>query len=321
MLIGITMGDPNGIGPELILRAHKHNQLAADYLVIGDYDVLDYCNRRLDIGVHLQRTDKPQPESTGSLYILDQRLFTAEDLTIGRISKPAGAAAREYVRRATALALERKIDAITTLPINKEAIALSDPHFTGHTEFIAQLCGRSNITMMLVSEKLVVTHVSTHVPLRDAVKVVKEQRVYEVIVLTQEALLHLKVKPRIAVAGLNPHSGEGGHFGTEEQKEIEPAVQKARSEGIDVSGPYPPDVIFRKAVEGDYDAVVCMYHDQGHIPVKILDFEGGVNVTLGLPIIRTSVDHGTAYDIAYQGKASTRSLSAACNYARSLGSA
>jgi 4-hydroxythreonine-4-phosphate dehydrogenase len=143
-------------------------------------------------------------------------------------------------------------------------------------------------------------------------------RVHKVIVLTHEALVRLKEKPVIAVAGLNPHAGEGGHFGTEEREHIVPAVEQARAEGIDVSGPFPPDVIFRRAVRGEFDAVVCMYHDQGHIPIKVLDFEGGVNITLGLQIIRTSVDHGTAYDIAYQGRASTRSLVAAYNYARML---
>jgi len=320
MLIGITMGDPNGVGPELILRAHRDG-LEGDYLVIGDFDILDYCNSRLGCGVQLQRIDTPQVrevQSSPALYILDQQLLSRDALRIGRVSLDAGAAARAYVQKATELALQKEIAAITTLPMNKEATRLSDPRFTGHTELIAQLCGRKDITMMLASDRLIVTHVSTHVPLSETILLVTKERVHKVIDLTHEALVRLKEKPVIAVAGLNPHAGEGGHFGTEEREHIIPAVEQARAEGIDVSGPFPPDIIFRRAARGEFDAVVCMYHDQGHIPVKLLDFEGGVNITLGLQIIRTSVDHGTAYDIAYQGRASTRSLVAAYNYARML---
>jgi 4-hydroxythreonine-4-phosphate dehydrogenase len=208
---------------------------------------------------------------------------------------------------------------VVTLPVNKEATRLSTPEFTGHTELIAQICGVPDVTIMLVSPKLIVTHVSTHCSLREAIERAKRPRVLRIIELTCEAVSRLRRNPRIAVAGLNPHAGENGSFGREEIDEIEPAVAEARSKGLPVEGPVPPDTVFYMAVSrGRYDAVVCMYHDQGHIPSKLLDFEGGVNMTLGLPIIRTSVDHGTAFDIAWKGIASTTSLIAAFDLAVKL---
>jgi len=202
--------------------------------------------------------------------------------------------------------------------MNKEATRLSEPNFSGHTGYIASLCKEKNYTMMLASDKLMVTHVSTHVSMEAAVKAVKKERIYEVIKLTYTALKKLKSIPKIAVAGLNPHAGENGAFGKEELEEIIPAVERASMEGIQVEGPIAPDTVFLKAYKKEYDVVICMYHDQGHIPMKLLDFEGGVNITLGLQIIRTSVDHGTAFDIAYKGIASTRSLVEAYNFAVKL---
>jgi len=185
--------------------------------------------------------------------------------------------------------------------------------FTGHTELIAELCGQYGYTMMLASQKLTVTHVSTHVSMQEACNV-KKERVLEVIRLTNEAISRFIPSPKIAVAGLNAHAGEGGAFGCQEIDEINPAVEAANEEGINTFGALPPDTVFWRAAKGEFDAVVCMYHDQGHIPMKLLDFEGGVNVTLGLDVVRTSVDHGTAFDIAWQGKASTGSLVAAYEY-------
>jgi 4-hydroxythreonine-4-phosphate dehydrogenase len=206
--------------------------------------------------------------------------------------------------------------------MNKEATQLSDPVFTGHTELIASLCGVEDATIMLASEQLIVTHVSTHVSLREAIERVKRERVQRIIRMTCEAVARLRVNPRVAVAGLNPHAGESGLFGREEIEEIRPAVEWAQREGLPVEGPLPPDTVFYLAIARKrFDAVVCMYHDQGHIPLKLLDFEGGVNVTLGLPIIRTSVDHGTAFDIAWKGVASTKSLVAALELAAKLAGA
>ncbi|MBC7320533.1 4-hydroxythreonine-4-phosphate dehydrogenase PdxA, partial [bacterium] len=252
------------------------------------------------------------------LNVLDLGIINRSDLTIGKISKKVGYASIMYVEKATRMALEGKLDGIVTLPINKEAVRLTFPNFTGHTEFIAELCGEKDYTMMLASSRLMVTHISTHISLREAIEMVKEENVYRVILLTYRTIKRFIDNPKIAVAGLNPHAGEHSSFGEEDEREIKPAVERARREGIDVEGPIPPDTVFWKAYNGLYSAVVCMYHDQGHIPLKLLDFEGGVNVTIGLKIVRTSVDHGTAYDIAYKGIANTRSFENAFNFAVKL---
>jgi 4-hydroxythreonine-4-phosphate dehydrogenase len=246
-------------------------------------------------------------------------ILEAGDITPGKLSRKAGMAAREYVVAATRAALAGEIEAIVTLPMNKEATCLSDPGFTGHTELIGALCGAEDVTIMLASNDLIVTHVSTHVSLREAIERAKQPRIRTIVQLTVDALRRLKENPRIAVAGLNPHAGENGLFGDEEIKEIAPAVEWARRQGFPVEGPFPPDTLFYLAVKRKmFDAVVCMYHDQGHIPSKLLDFEDGVNVALGLPIVRTSVDHGTAFDIAGKGVASTRSFIRALEFAEKL---
>ena len=243
-------------------------------------------------------------------------MLRLEDLAPGRISAASGKAAREYVVRATHAALAKEIAAIVTLPMNKEATQLSDPHFTGHTELIGELCGSDDVTIMLASPDLIATHVTTHCSLRQAIERCRQPRIRTIIELTWHAVQRLKPGARVAVAGLNPHAGENGLFGTEEIEEIRPAVEWAQQQGWNVEGPLPPDTLFYMAVRRKkYDAVVCMYHDQGHIPSKLLDFEGGVNIALGLPIVRTSVDHGTAFDIAWKGIASTTSFIAALDMA------
>ncbi|MEE3132034.1 MAG: 4-hydroxythreonine-4-phosphate dehydrogenase PdxA, partial [Pseudomonadota bacterium] len=210
---------------------------------------------------------------------------------------------------------------IVTLPVNKEATRMSDPDFIGHTELIAQLCDVQNYSMMLVTDDVAVSHVSAHVPLTEAIRRVTKQRVRAVIELTHKTLSMGTENPRIAVCGLNPHAGENGLFGDEEKKFITPAIAESVVAGINVSGPYPADTIFHQAIHHNrYDAVVCMYHDQGHAPMKLFDFESAVNVTIGLPIVRTSVDHGTAFDIAWKGTAFTNSLDHALRYARKLAS-
>jgi 4-hydroxythreonine-4-phosphate dehydrogenase len=316
MILGITMGDSSGVGPEILLRAYRDQELRANFVVYGDLAVLRACNRRLGYAVPLRAVEAPSDWQPGALNVIDLGLVEEAGISIGKISAKSGAAARAYVVAAARAALDGLIAAMVTLPMNKEATQLSDPYFTGHTELIGSICGARDVTIMLASEQLIVTHVSTHVSLRTAIERVKKERVARIIELTCEAVARLKPSPRVAVAGLNPHAGENGLFGREEIEEIQPAVAWARERGLPVEGPFPPDTLFYMAVrKRRFDAIVCMYHDQGHVPLKLLDFEGGVNVTLGLPIIRTSVDHGTAFDIAWQGIASTRSLVAAFDFA------
>lgn len=318
--LGVTMGDAAGVGPEIILKAYQNNEVHEPIVVIGDYSALEVCNSYLHLDVPLHRIQATDRLANGRLNILDMALLSKADIPFGQLSKTTGRAAYEYVKRATELALAKEISGIVTLPINKEAVRLTLPDFTGHTETIAAICGDPKVTMMLWSERLTVAHVSTHVSMRQAVDLVNKDRVKTVIRLTRDALLGITANPdpRIAVAGLNAHAGEHGAFGDEEIREIAPAVDDCRAEGIQAYGPISPDTVFFRTVRGEFDAVICMYHDQGHIPMKLLDFEGGVNVTLGLPIIRTSVDHGTAFDIAYKGMASTRSYVAAVQLANSM---
>ncbi len=319
MLLGITMGDASGIGPEILLKAFRAGEIRQPAVVYGDLHALAFYNDLLGCAVPLRAVKQPALPEPGILSVLDEGLLRREDVTPGRLSRNAGAAARAYVVRAATAALAGDISAIVTLPMNKEATRLSDPEFTGHTELIGQVCGVSDVTIMLVSDDLIVTHVSTHVSLRRAIERATRERIQTILRLTFDAVSRLRPSPRIAVAGLNPHAGEGGSFGDEEIREIRPAVEWARSQGMPVDGPLPPDTLFYLAVRRkQYDAVVAMYHDQGHIPLKLLDFEGGVNVTLGLPIVRTSVDHGTAFDIAGRGLASTASFVRALDLAARL---
>lgn len=310
------MGDSSGVGPEILLKAASRGELTHPFVVYGDLAVLKRANRELGYGLRLASVTSLQNLEPGCVNIIDHGLLSEADIRPAQLSQASGRAAREYVISATKACLRGEIAAMVTLPMNKEATQLSDPSFTGHTELIGQLCNAADVTIMLASEELVVTHVSTHVSLREAIERVKKARLLRIIELTCEAVARLQDRPRVAVAGLNPHAGENGLFGREEMEEIAPAVQEARARGLPVEGPFPPDTVFYLAVRRKkFDAVVCMYHDQGHIPSKLLDFEGGVNVTLGLPIIRTSVDHGTAFDIAWQGKASTASLVSAFRFA------
>jgi 4-hydroxythreonine-4-phosphate dehydrogenase len=315
-IFGITMGDSSGVGPEILLRAWAAGELRHPVVAYGDLAVLEECNRRLNYGVALRAVTDPTDQRAGTLAVIDSQTLRADQIAPGRISAASGAAARAYVVAATHAALERKIAAMVTLPMNKEATQLSDAAFVGHTELIGGICGAPDVTIMLVSEQLVVTHVSTHVSLAEAVQRVKQPRVRRIIELTCAAVARLRKEPRIAVAGLNPHAGENGLFGREDIDEIRPAVEWARAQGMPVEGPLPADTLFYMAVRKNrFDAIVCMYHDQGHVPLKLLDFESGVNVALGLPIVRTSVDHGTAFDIAWKGEASTRSLVSALDLA------
>jgi 4-hydroxythreonine-4-phosphate dehydrogenase len=318
MIAAVTLGDVNGVGPEILLRAYTDKQIEIPFVVIGDRTPLELCAIRMGMNIALHAASTCSDLRKDAINILDQGLLSAENIKPAQLSAATGRAAQQYVEKATALCLGKEVDAVITLPINKEATRLTNERFMGHTELIAGICGTTDYTMMLASDRLIVTHVSTHVSQLTAIKNVQTERILNVIRLTQEATSKLRSRSRIAVAGLNPHAGEGGAFGTEDREQVAPAVELAYREGIDAVGPVAPDTVFYQAINGRFDAVVCMYHDQGHIPLKLLDFDGGVNVTLGLPIIRTSVDHGTAFDIAWQGKASTKSFAAACSMAQRL---
>ncbi len=313
------MGDASGVGPEILLKAFSSGEIQSPFVAYGDLEALKFYNARLQYDVRLREVANPAEYDPGALNVLSPGLLQTDDITPGKLNGKAGHAAREYVIAATHAALAHQIAAFVTLPMNKEATCLTDPGFTGHTELIGALCGVKDVTIMLASDALIVTHVSTHVSLLNAIRSAKQPRIRTIIQLTVDAVRKLIPNPRIAVAGLNPHAGEHGLFGDEEINEIIPAVEWAQAQGFPVEGPFPPDTLFYLAVKRKkFDAIVCMYHDQGHIPSKLLDFEGGVNIALGLPIVRTSVDHGTAFDIAGTGVASTHSLIRAIEFAEKL---
>ncbi len=308
--VGITMGDPAGIGPEISLKAiEEHTEFKNCTIVYGSYDILKYYHELLHISTPLVKIESPaqfQQEKINVISVVD---LSVADIEVGKVSAVAGDAAYRYVEKAIQDALAGEISIVTTAPLNKEALHKGGHNFDGHTEIFATLTNTKKYTMMLWSEKLSVVHVSTHCALREACNRVTKARVLECIDLAKDALEQLGIEnPRIAVAGLNPHSGEAGIFGTEDIEEITPAVEAAQKGGTLVQGPVPPDTVFLKAYQGKYDIVIAMYHDQGHIPMKMMAFDSGVNVTLGLPIIRTSVDHGTAFDIAGQGIAKSDSM-------------
>jgi 4-hydroxythreonine-4-phosphate dehydrogenase len=311
--IGITMGDPAGIGPEIILKALAQQAIyrRAIPLVIGDGTVLERAGGYVRAPVSIRRIGSAGevPGRFGEVAVLDLKNVDLDQCPPGLLSAAAGRAAVEYVLKAIDLAKAEELDAVVTAPLNKEAMHLAGYRFAGHTEILAERTGSRHYALMLVGGRLRVLHVSSHVPLREAVRLVTKDRVLEVIRLAHEAGGGWGLqRPRIAVAGLNPHAGEQGLFGQEEREEIAPAVAAARTEGIDATGPLPPDTLFYRAARGEFDFVIAMYHDQGHIAVKLRHFGQAVNVTVGLPIIRTSVDHGTAFDIAGKGIASPRSL-------------
>jgi 4-hydroxythreonine-4-phosphate dehydrogenase len=322
------MGDPAGVGPEVIAKALEHAEVweFCRPLLVGDAGWMAEAARLVGARRAVRALDAPGEAGAGdSMDVLDLANVDAGRLTRGRVSAEAGQAAYEYVRHAVRLALAGEAAGVVTGPINKEALRAAGLRYAGHTEILADMCGARGVAMMLVAGRLRVSHASTHVSLRQAVERLNAERIEQVIHLTHSALLRLalpsvagRAAPRIAVAGLNPHAGEGGLFGSEEQEIIAPAVEMARAAGIDACGPFPPDSVFLRASQGDFDAVVAMYHDQGHIAVKLLSFFEGVNVTLGLPIIRTSVDHGTAFDIAGTGRADERSLLAALRLAAQM---
>jgi 4-phospho-D-threonate 3-dehydrogenase / 4-phospho-D-erythronate 3-dehydrogenase len=312
-ILGITMGDAAGIGPEIIVKALVDKELykLARPVVFGDKKIMERAIKIVGADLKCQAVSAPNLAGNdfGRIDIVDLDNLPV-DLPFAAVDARAGKAAYEYIEKAVRCALKDEIQAIVTAPLNKEALNLGGHHYPGHTEILGTLSGQKDYSMMLVSGPLKVIHVTTHVPLRKACDMIKKDRVLRVIKLADEAVKMMGIPyPRIAVAGLNPHSGEHGLFGAEEELEIVPAIDAAKALGMNVSGPVPPDTVFHQAAnKKEFDIVVVMYHDQGHIPIKVLGFETGVNVTVGLPFIRTSVDHGTAFNIAGQGIADSQSM-------------
>jgi 4-phospho-D-threonate 3-dehydrogenase / 4-phospho-D-erythronate 3-dehydrogenase len=317
--IGITMGDPSGIGPEIIVKALQEmppDERSAT-AVIGNRDFLTRADKL--IGSNLTFSDSLENARGGVVPVVHVDTKDQTRIQDGEISAAGGEAAYQYVAKAVELALAGKIAVIVTAPLNKGAMHAAGHHFDGHTELLAHLTGAKSSYMLLASSKLSAVHVSTHVSLRGATQRATSERVLGTIRAGNEHFKALGVaSPRIAVAGLNPHSGEGGIFGTEEIDHIIPAVEQAQREGINVRGPIPGDTVFYRALKGEFDLVVAQFHDQGHIPTKLIAFDETVNVSLGLPIRRASVDHGTAFDIAWKGKASHVNMRAAVAYARMM---
>jgi len=312
-LLAITMGDAAGSGPEIVTKALADPEARAVCrpIVIGDADTMRAALKITGAPGEIRAIERISEVlfREGIIEVIDLHNIQLDRLKRGQVDPMAGKAAFEYIKLATALALAGECDAIVTSAINKEALNKAGYHYDGHTQLLAELCEASDVAMMLVSGQLRVIHVSTHVSLRQAIEMVRPERILTVLRLTYEAMRQMGIdEPRIAVVGLNPHAGEDGLFGDEESKYIAPAIEAARRQGIIVAGPFPPDSAFLRTSEGQFDAAIAMYHDQGHIAVKMRGITQGVNVTLGLPIIRTSVDHGTVFGKAGKGTADSTSL-------------
>jgi len=330
--LAITMGDPAGIGPEIIVKAleHPRAQALGSVIVVGSTEVLRQAQEICKTTLPIVPVEDPTEAQPNRVNVLDIGGVSAP-IAWGQLRAEYGDAAYRAIEIAIRAALNGKVRAIATAPLNKEALHLGGHRYPGHTEIFTKLTGATSSCMMLIHGSMRVSHVTTHVALRKVPDLITEERVYRVIRLTDEALHRFGIaQPRIGVAGLNPHCGEGGIFGTEDDEHVRPAIACARAEGLHVEGPIPGDTIFVKTRAGAYDAAIAMFHDQGHVAVKLLGFSvddsghwnavSGVNVTLGLPIIRTSVDHGTAFDIAGTGKASSESMIEALEVAAQLAS-
>ncbi len=323
-ILAVTLGDPAGTGPELITRALALPAVRrlCRPIVVGDAAVLERAARITGSGGAIRPVASVAEASFApdGIDVLDMGLVDVARLEPGKVQAMAGDAAFRYVLKAAGLALSGEVAGIVTSALNKEAMNLAGHHHDGHTGLLAEVCGSPGATMMLVAGRLRVSHVSTHVSLRQAVERVRAGRIVKVIELTAAALASLGIpRPRIAVAGLNPHAGENGLFGDEEKIHIEPAVARARELGHEVSGPWAGDTVFFRTMRGEFDAAVAMYHDQGHVAAKMLGIWRGVNVTLGLPIVRTSVEHGTDFRNAGTGRGDPRSLIAAIKLGARLG--
>jgi 4-hydroxythreonine-4-phosphate dehydrogenase len=325
--LAITMGCPVGIGPEIILKffasSRNWTSLPVPVVVIGSRRILEWCSRSLNISALIADWKPGDILKEGVVSVFEPEGSPALDcslLQFGSPGKDTGLAMASYIEAAVELTRGEVLGGIITCPIAKSTLNMAGYAYPGHTEMLAFLCRTSDYAMMMAGDTLRVTLVTIHTGLAEVSQALSIETIIHLIYLTADSLQNDFgiSSPRIAVAGLNPHAGEDGLFGDEEETIIKPAVEQMKKAGCNVDGPYPPDTVFHKAVNGAFDAVVCMYHDQGLIPFKLLHFEDGVNVTIGLPIVRTSVDHGTAYDIAGQGKANPASLVAAVNMASSI---
>ena len=333
-ILAITMGDPAGIGPEIVVRAlsHKSTYQKCRPIVTGDAKVMRKAVSLLGLDLQVNAVDevKAAKFEYGTIDVYDLKCVDADSFEFGKVAAQCGNAAFVSIRKAIDLAMAEEVDGTVTAPLNKEALNLAGHHFDGHTEIYATFTHTKKYAMLLADEHLRVIHVSTHVPLRKACDLVKKARIIEVTELIDDACRQFGIEnPRIGIAGLNPHSSDNGLFGNEEALEIIPAVAELAARGFNVSGPVPPDTLFAKAKCGQFDGCVAMYHDQGHIPFKVVGFNWnaetgkmdsvkGVNITLGLPIIRVSVDHGTAFDVAGKGIASEDAMMISIDYATKM---
>ncbi|MGK2960462.1 MAG: D-threonate 4-phosphate dehydrogenase [Candidatus Malihini olakiniferum] len=322
-IIAITMGDPSGIGPEIIIKSLVQRELSgAPAVVVGCAQTL---SRVLALNimpqVRLNVIDEPAQAlfAPGIINVIDEPVADPEALKPGVVQAQAGDLAYRCIKKATALALAGDVQAIATAPLNKEAMHSAGHIYPGHTELLAKLTNSRDYAMVLYTDKLKIIHVTTHIALRKFLDTLNRNRVEMVIGMADTFLKRVGyTKQRIAVAGVNPHAGESGLFGDEEITIVGPAVESMKAKGLDVYGPCAPDTVYLQAYEGQYDMVVAMYHDQGHIPLKLLGFYDGVNLTAGLPFIRTSADHGTAFDIAWTGKAKSKSMAISIQLAMQL---
>lgn len=313
-IIGITLGDPAGIGPEIALKALLSNELPSNFdpVIIGDMAVVEQTKNIFSFPAKLHAITSVNQFTPGYINVFDMHTLSNADFSIGKVQAVCGKASYEYVVKAIEMANKKEIAAIVTNPISKEALKMAGINYPGHTEILAAHTGTTNFSMMFMHDAVCVVHVTTHVSLKKAIALINKDSILSHTRLLFHALQNLGIaSPRIAISGLNPHAGENGLFGDEEILHITPAVDQAKKEGMNVSGPYPPDTVFMRAFKGEFDGVVSMLHDHGFVALKSRDFENGVNITLGLPIIRTSVGHGTAFDIAGKGIASEKSLMAA----------
>ncbi|OJF91420.1 4-hydroxythreonine-4-phosphate dehydrogenase PdxA [Pararhizobium antarcticum] len=317
--VAITLGDPSGVGPEVIVKALADLPKAdrVNFVVVGNVEALERANRVTGTSLRFSSGASGSDDAV----LVDEVVIDGALPEIGKVSPIAGDASVRYIKRAVELAMSGAVDCMVTAPINKEAMNLAGHHFDGHTGLLAHLTKSKSSFMLLASERLNTIHVSTHVSLRTAIERATVERVLATIEAGHRHFLRLGKKARIAVAGLNPHCGEGGLFGDEDTKFLAPAVELARAKGIDVVGPISADTVYARAYGGAFDLVIAQYHDQGHIPIKLVAFETAVNVSLGLPIDRVSVDHGTAFDIAGTGKANHANMLSAIDYARMVASA
>lgn len=319
--IAVTMGDPAGVGPEIAVMVHASPGIFSlcRPVVYGDRRILERAAALLRTPVEVVTRGEPAP---GRLLVREVSTLRPEDVPFGRISLSGSKAMAEYIREAAVDVLAGNADAIVTCPVTKEGLRAAGVPYPGHTEMLADLCGGAEVVMMLAGERLRVALATIHVSLRRALELLSSGIIERTVMITDRFFrTHMgTTAPRIAVAGLNPHAGERGLFGDEETRLIRPAIDACRLRGVDATGPHPPDTIFYRAWQGRFDVVVAMTHDHGLIPLKMVHFEDGVNVTMGLPILRTSVDHGTAYDIAGQGTASPASLMAAIRMAARMAS-